>query len=127
MTSARRAVGTVVTTLAAVALLAGCAQQVLAPEINTATIRLLTRLGCEVVIAKGAACCGSLNHHMGQHAPAMALARAVSGYMSDEQVRQARQKGVDLDGLMDQALRSPKGTLLFSVEDKDSSLSVQVE
>ena len=38
---------------ARVALLAGCAQQVLAPEINAATIRLLTRLGCEVVVAGG--------------------------------------------------------------------------
>jgi glycolate oxidase iron-sulfur subunit len=61
---------------ARVALLAGCAQTVLAPEINAATIRLLTRLGCEVVVTNGAGCCGSLNHHMGQHAPAMALARA---------------------------------------------------
>ena len=61
---------------ARVALLAGCAQRVIAPEINAATIRLLTRLGCEVVVAEGAGCCGSLNHHMGQHAPAMALARA---------------------------------------------------
>jgi len=61
---------------ARVALLAGCAQTVLAPEINAATIRLLTRFGCEVVVAKGAACCGSLNHHMGQHASAMAFARA---------------------------------------------------
>jgi glycolate oxidase iron-sulfur subunit len=61
---------------ARVALLAGCAQTVLAPDINAATIRLLTRLGCEVVVAGGAGCCGSLNHHMGQHAPAMALARA---------------------------------------------------
>jgi len=59
-----------------VALLAGCAQQVLMPEINAATIRLLTRLGCEVVVAEGAGCCGSLNHHMGQHSPAMALAWA---------------------------------------------------
>ena len=59
-----------------VALLAGCAQIVLAPEINAATIRLLTRLGCEVVVPKGAGCCGSLNHHMGQHSSAMALARA---------------------------------------------------
>ena len=58
------------------ALLTGCAQQVLAPEINAATIRLLTRLGCEVVVAEGAGCCGSLNHHMGQHDPAMAFARA---------------------------------------------------
>jgi glycolate oxidase iron-sulfur subunit len=59
---------------ARVALLAGCAQQVLAPEINAATIRLLTRLGCEVVVAEGAGCCGSLNHHMGQHTSAMTLA-----------------------------------------------------
>ena len=58
-----------------VALLAGCAQQVLAPEINNATIRLLTRMGCEVVVAEGAGCCGSLNHHMGQHDPAAMLAR----------------------------------------------------
>jgi glycolate oxidase iron-sulfur subunit len=50
-----------------VALLTGCAQQVLAPEINAATIRLLTRHGCEVVVAKGAGCCGAINHHLGQH------------------------------------------------------------
>jgi glycolate oxidase iron-sulfur subunit len=49
-----------------VALLSGCAQQVLAPEINAATIRLLTRHGYEVVVAKGAGCCGALNHHLGQ-------------------------------------------------------------
>ncbi len=61
---------------ARVALLAGCAQQVLAPEINEATIRLLTRLGVEVVVARGAGCCGALTHHMGQHDPAMASARA---------------------------------------------------
>ncbi len=58
-----------------VALLAGCAQPVLAPEINEATIRLLTRLGVEVVIADSG-CCGSLNHHIGQHDAAMAHARA---------------------------------------------------
>jgi glycolate oxidase iron-sulfur subunit len=61
---------------ARVALLAGCAQQVLAPEINEATIRLLTRLGVEVVVPPDAGCCGSLNHHMGKHAAAMASARA---------------------------------------------------
>ncbi|MCW3477441.1 glycolate oxidase subunit GlcF [Limobrevibacterium gyesilva] len=59
-----------------VALLAGCAQQVLDPAINEATIRLLTRLGVEVVVAKGAGCCGALTHHMGRHDPAMASARA---------------------------------------------------
>ena len=49
-----------------VAILTGCAQQVLETEINEATVRLLTRLGIEVVVAKGAGCCGSLVHHMGK-------------------------------------------------------------
>ena len=59
-----------------VALLAGCAQQVLAPEINEATIRLLTRMGFEVAVPPESGCCGALVHHMGKHAPAMASARA---------------------------------------------------
>src|SRR5947209_5807293 len=59
-----------------VALLPGCAQQVLAPEINEATIRLLTRHGVEVVVAPGSGCCGALLHHLGDEAPALALARA---------------------------------------------------
>ena len=63
-------------TKARVALLAGCAQQVLSPSINEATIRLLTRIGVEVVIAREAGCCGSLNHHMGKHDAAMARAQA---------------------------------------------------
>jgi len=57
-----------------VALLAGCAQQVVAPAINEATVRLLTRHGCEVVVAPGAGCCGSLTHHMGRDALAFAKA-----------------------------------------------------
>ncbi len=59
-----------------VALLSGCAQQVLMPEINEATIRLLTRHGCEVVVAEGSGCCGALPHHLGQEASAFAFARA---------------------------------------------------
>jgi glycolate oxidase iron-sulfur subunit len=59
-----------------VALLTGCAQAVLAPSINDATIRLLTRLGVEVVVSEDQGCCGALNHHMGQHDPAMRLAAA---------------------------------------------------
>jgi len=59
-----------------VALLTGCAQTVLAPGINEATVRLLTRLGCEVVVAEGAGCCGALPHHLGQEEPALDLARA---------------------------------------------------
>ena len=59
-----------------VALLAGCAQRVLSPQINAATLRLLTRLGYDVVIARGVGCCGALTHHMGRHDPAMSTARA---------------------------------------------------
>ncbi len=59
-----------------VALLTGCAQQVLAPLINEATIRLLTRHGCEVVVAAGSGCCGALVHHLGQEDEALRLARA---------------------------------------------------
>jgi glycolate oxidase iron-sulfur subunit len=59
-----------------VGLLTGCAQQVLAPSINEATIRLLNRMGIEVVVTKDQGCCGALDHHMGHHDPAMRLARA---------------------------------------------------
>jgi glycolate oxidase iron-sulfur subunit len=51
-----------------VALLAGCAQRVLAPQINSATVRLLNRLGCEVSIVEGTECCGALALHMGRAA-----------------------------------------------------------
>jgi glycolate oxidase iron-sulfur subunit len=51
-----------------VALMTGCAQKALNTDINDATIRLLTRLGCEVVVAEGAGCCGALTHHMGKTA-----------------------------------------------------------
>ncbi|MBN7784407.1 glycolate oxidase subunit GlcF [Ponticoccus gilvus] len=51
-----------------VALMTGCAQKALNTDINDATIRLLTRLGCEVVVARGAGCCGALTHHMGKTA-----------------------------------------------------------
>jgi glycolate oxidase iron-sulfur subunit len=58
-----------------VALLTGCAQAVLDPDINDATIALLTRLGVEVVVPKGETCCGSLVHHMGREEAALASAR----------------------------------------------------
>jgi glycolate oxidase iron-sulfur subunit len=50
---------------ARVTLLTGCAQQVLGPGINDATIRLLTRLGCDVVLPPAMGCCGALVYHMG--------------------------------------------------------------
>jgi glycolate oxidase iron-sulfur subunit len=58
-----------------VGLLMGCVQSVLDPGINAATIRLLTRLGFEVVISGEEACCGSLTHHMGKEDDALARAR----------------------------------------------------
>ncbi len=61
---------------ARVALLTGCAQQVIAPQINEATVRLLTRLGVEVVVPAGMGCCGALTHHMGNGHDAHAFAKA---------------------------------------------------
>lgn len=58
-----------------VALLTGCAQQVLNPVINEATVRLLTRHGCEVVVAEGMGCCGALVHHMGREEASHAQAK----------------------------------------------------
>ncbi len=60
---------------ARVALLAGCAQQVLAPEINWATLRVLARNGVEVVIPREQGCCGALDLHGGRSARAKAHAR----------------------------------------------------
>lgn len=58
-----------------VALLSGCAQPVLKPSINAATIRLLRRAGYEVVLPEGEGCCGALVHHMGKEDTALDNAR----------------------------------------------------
>jgi len=58
-----------------VALLAGCAQPVVSPEIHAATIRLLTRHGVEVVVPKDAGCCGAIVTHMGREEAAKPHAR----------------------------------------------------
>ena len=58
-----------------VALLMGCAQNVLRPSINEATIRLLTRMGMEVVVTEGVGCCGALSHHIGEGSKAQDLAK----------------------------------------------------
>ncbi|MEM9439954.1 MAG: glycolate oxidase subunit GlcF [Pseudomonadota bacterium] len=60
---------------ARVALMTGCAQTVLAPSINEATIRLLTRHGVEVVVPYLTGCCGALTHHMGREADALDAAK----------------------------------------------------
>ena len=59
-----------------VALLQGCAQQVLAPRINQAAINVLTRHGIEVVLVKDEQCCGALTHHLGRDDDALTRARA---------------------------------------------------
>jgi glycolate oxidase iron-sulfur subunit len=69
---------------ARVLMLAGCAQQVLRPSINDATIRLLARRGIDVVVASGAGCCGALVHHLGREADAKAqVKRNVDAWMKE--------------------------------------------
>jgi glycolate oxidase iron-sulfur subunit len=88
-----------------IALLSGCAQQVLAPEINEATIRLLRRHGAEVVVAPGSGCCGALPHHLGDETPAIALARA-----NIDAWQKAREATGELDAIVANA--SGCGTML---------------
>ncbi len=77
-----------------VALMTGCAQKALNTDINDATIRLLTRLGCEVVIAKGQGCCGALTHHMGKADEAHATAaRTIAAFMAEK-------RGAGLDAVV---------------------------
>ncbi len=58
-----------------IALVQGCAEPVLKPEIREATVRLLHRAGYEVVFAPGEGCCGALVHHMGRKDEGLAAAR----------------------------------------------------
>ncbi len=73
-----------------VALMTGCAQKALNTDINDATIRILRRLGCEVVVARKAGCCGALTHHMGRDADSKVAARKNI---------EAWQREIDSDGL----------------------------
>jgi glycolate oxidase iron-sulfur subunit len=67
-----------------VAVLQGCAQQVLAPRINQAAINLLTRHGIEVVLVKDEQCCGALTHHLGNDGDALTRARGnVSAWLAE--------------------------------------------
>ncbi len=60
---------------ARVALLSGCVMSTLFAEINDATVRVLRRNGCEVVIPRGQVCCGALNVHNGETRAARSMAR----------------------------------------------------
>ena len=67
-----------------VALLHGCAQQVLAPRINGAAINLLTRHGIEVVLVAEEQCCGALIHHLGRDEETLRYARAnITAWMKE--------------------------------------------
>jgi glycolate oxidase iron-sulfur subunit len=69
---------------ARVALLAGCAQQVLAPDIGWATVRVLARNGVEIVVPNGQGCCGALALHTGARDPATRQARATLAAFPDD-------------------------------------------
>ncbi|MBI2256606.1 MAG: glycolate oxidase subunit GlcF [Proteobacteria bacterium] len=77
-----------------IAILAGCAQPVLKPGINAAAIRLLNRLGIEVVVAKDAGCCGALTQHMGREHAAKETARPTLHAWA------AEMKGAGLDAIV---------------------------
>ena len=69
---------------ARMALMTGCAQRVLAPSINEATIRLLNRHGVEVVVTADQGCCGALVHHMGKTAASHEAAQAnIAAWMAE--------------------------------------------
>lgn len=70
-----------------VALMTGCAQRALNPDINDATVRLLRRLGAEVVIVAGSGCCGALTHHLGRKDDALRSAAENIRVWTDEQER----------------------------------------
>ena len=74
-----------------VAMLQGCAQRVLDPAINAATVDLLTRLGVEVVAPEGEGCCGALVHHMGREADSHAAAK----HNIDVWTREIKEDGLD--------------------------------
>ncbi|MDR7224491.1 glycolate oxidase subunit GlcF [Aminobacter aminovorans] len=74
-----------------VAILTGCAQPVLEPGINEATVSLLNRLGIEVVVPRGEGCCGALVHHMGREEAALDQAR----HNVDAWTREIEKGGLD--------------------------------
>ncbi len=69
--------------VARVALLPGCVQKVLRPTINDAAVRIMTAHGVEVVVPKGAGCCGAVEHHLGREARAIKAARRTVDAISE--------------------------------------------
>jgi glycolate oxidase iron-sulfur subunit len=81
---------------ARVSILTGCVQTVLDPRINEATIRLLQRLGVEVVVAQGAGCCGAPSEHMGLEGYALGFVKAnINAWLNE-----ADKPGAGLDAII---------------------------
>ena len=66
-----------------VGMILGCVQRVFLPEVNNATVRVLTANGCEIVIPKSQGCCGALTHHQGQEAQTLELAKQTIDTFAD--------------------------------------------
>jgi len=69
-----------------VGMILGCVQRMFLPEVNAATIRVLTTNGCEVVIPKLQGCCGALSHHQGQEQQTADLARQMIDTFADHKL-----------------------------------------
>jgi glycolate oxidase iron-sulfur subunit len=66
-----------------VGMILGCVQRLFNPEVNDATVRVLTANGCEVVVPQLQGCCGALSHHQGQEEQAKTLARQMIDTFAD--------------------------------------------
>jgi len=71
---------------ARVGMVAGCVQRVMFPQVNAATVRVLSAEGCEVVVPPQAGCCGALSLHTGRAEEAKRLARALIAQFEDQQL-----------------------------------------
>lgn len=67
-----------------VAFLQGCVMRVLYDHVNQATVRMLQRVGCDVVCPEQAGCCGALDLHAGFVEHGKAEARALMDALSRE-------------------------------------------
>jgi len=71
---------------ARVALVAGCVQRAMFPNVNRATIRVLAAEGCEVIVPRGQGCCGALSLHSGRPEEAKRFARRLIVRFENEAV-----------------------------------------
>jgi glycolate oxidase iron-sulfur subunit len=69
-----------------VGMLLGCVQRLFNPEVNDATVRVLTANGCEIVVPKSQGCCGALSHHQGQEDQAKVFARQMIDSFADTEI-----------------------------------------